>query len=255
MVPRTRDGRVLFAIPWHGRVVVGTTDTPVDAVLSEPVPREEEIAYLLSHAARYLARDPSREDVLSTFAGIRPLVAGANAVSTAALSREHRVGVSRSGLVTIAGGKWTTYRKMAEDAVDQAARVAGLEERPSLSRDLRLHGYHEEAGRFGELGSYGSDAPALEHLIRENPGFEKRLHPGLSSRAGEVVWAVRNEMALTVEDVLARRTRILQLDARAAMEAAPAVAKLMAKTLPRDAAWEREQVERFLGLARKYLPS
>ena len=254
MVPHTDDGRVLFAIPWYDRVVVGTTDTPVEEALLEPRPLEEEVEFLLAHTARYLTKNPTREDVLSIFAGIRPLVASDGEGETAALSRDHTLHITSSGLVTIAGGKWTTYRKMAEDTVDQAATLAGLEERPCVTRELRIHGFHQNAGTFGELEHYGADAPHIRDLFRERPGLEKPLHPRLPHREGVVVWAVRKEMAVTVEDVLARRSRALLWDARAAMEAAPRVASLMAEELGRDRSWRRDQVEAFRALAAGYLP-
>ena len=254
MVPHTDDGRVLFAIPWYDRVVVGTTDTPIDETPLEPKPLEEEIEFLLAHTARYLTKDPSRKDVLSTFAGIRPLVASDGEGETAALSRDHCLFIASSGLVTITGGKWTTYRKMAEDTIDQAATLAGLEERPCVTRDLRIHGYHQDARTFGELERYGADAPAIRDLFRERPGFEARLHPNLPLHEGEVVWAARNEMAVTVDDVLARRSRALLWDARAASEIALRVAELMAEELGRDEAWQRDQAESFQALAAGYLP-
>jgi glycerol-3-phosphate dehydrogenase len=255
MVPRTDDGRVLFAIPWHDRVLVGTTDTPVAEASPEPVPLEEEIEFLLEHAGRYLDRDPVRGDVLSVFAGLRPLVGGEGAEgSTASLSRDHTLVISDGGLVTITGGKWTTYRKMAEDTVDQAATMAGLEDRPCVTRTLHLHGHHRHAERFGELEDYGSDAPALRELFEEDPRYARPLHDAFPIRGGQVVWAVRHELARTVEDFLSRRTRALVLDARAAMAAAPAVADLMAEELGRDRAWVDGQVEAFGALASGYLP-
>jgi glycerol-3-phosphate dehydrogenase len=253
MVPHTDDGRVLFAIPWHGVVVVGTTDTPVAEASLEPLPMEEEVDFLLSHAARYLTRDPGPGDVLSCFAGLRPLVAGGEAEETASLSRDHTLQVSGSGLVTITGGKWTTYRKMAEDTVDHAAVVGGLEPRDCVTRHLNIHGFHTHPERFGELAAYGSDAPAVEALLASDPALAELLHPRLPIRAGEVVWAVREEMARTVDDVLARRTRSLVLDARAAAEAAPAVADLMAGELGRDSGWASDQVDAFQHLAAGYV--
>ncbi len=254
MVPKTDDGRVLFAIPWHGRVVVGTTDTPVEEATAEPRPLAEELSFLLTHAARYLTKDPAPEDVLSTFAGLRPLVsAGGEGGNTASISRDHTLHIARSGLVTITGGKWTTYRKMAEDTIDQAALLAGLDERPSPTAKLPLHGHHPEAERFGALQAYGADAPAVERLIEEDERYGRRLHPAFATRAGEVAWAARHEMARTVEDVLARRTRLLLLDARASIEAAPRVAALLAEVLGRDAAWEEEQTAAYRALAQGYL--
>jgi glycerol-3-phosphate dehydrogenase len=254
MVPRTDDGRVLFAIPWLGRVVVGTTDTPVDAVDLEPRPFQEEVDFLLEHAARYLEEDPSPADILSVFAGIRPLVAGGDGEDTASLSRDHTLLIDDSGLVTIAGGKWTTYRKMAQDTVDQAATIGQLEDRKCVTERLQIHGHHANADRFGDLAHYGSDAPAIEELLGERPEYGELLHPRLGVRAGEVLWAARHEMARTVDDVLARRTRSLLLDARAAMEAAPRVAQLLGEELGRDASWREAQVASFQGLAEGYLP-
>jgi glycerol-3-phosphate dehydrogenase len=255
MVPKTDDGRVLFAIPWHDRVLVGTTDTPIDEVSLEPRPLEEEIEFLLEHAARYLTRDPGPEDVLSTFAGIRPLVDVADeGDETAALSRDHTLHIAPSGLVTIAGGKWTTYRKMAEDTIDQAALIADLEDRDCVTKNLQLHGYHKNTEPFGALADYGSDAPELEALMRDDAVHAELLHPGHDVVAAQVVWAARNEAARTVEDVLARRTRMLLLDARASIDMAPRVAQLLAQELDRDEAWQRDQVDAYSQLARHYLP-
>jgi glycerol-3-phosphate dehydrogenase len=255
LVPHTDDGRVLFAVPWQGRVVVGTTDTPVTEPLLEPRPLAQEVEFLLGHAARYLAEDPRPEDVLSCFAGLRPLVRG-EAKSTAALSRDHTLLVSLSGLVTITGGKWTTYRKMGEDTVDQAALVAGLDERPSRTPDLRLHGWTDpavEADPAHRWTAYGSDAPELARLAAENPGWGEPLHPNLPVSLCEVAWAARHEMARTVEDVLSRRTRALLLDARASVEIAPAVAACLAAELGRDDAWAQGQVEAYRELALGYI--
>ena len=254
MVPHTDDGRVLFAIPWHERVVVGTTDTPLDTVSYEPCPLEEEIEFLLKHTARYLTKDPTRDDILSMFAGIRPLVGTSPDGNTAEISRDHTLHISRSGLVTIAGGKWTTYRMMAEDTIDQAATMAALEEKPSVTKTLRLHGYHQDAAQFGELERYGADAPLVRDLIRDDARYGELLHPDANVKAGEVVWAVREEMARTVEDFLSRRTRSLLLGARTAIAMAPRVAALMAEELDRDDAWTQAQVKAFVKLAEGYLP-
>ena len=255
MVPHTDDGRVLFAIPWNERVLVGTTDTPVDEISLEPRPLEEELDFLLTHAARYLTRDPGREDVLSMFAGLRPLIRSDGAGGdTAALSREHSILVSKSGMLTIAGGKWTTYRKMAQDVVDHAVTLAGLEPRPCVTKRLAIHGHHPNAGRFGRLAPYGADAPRVEALIRFRPDLGEPLHPRLPVLRGEVVWAIREEMAVTVDDILSRRTRSLILDARAAMEAAPDVARILADELGYDEARVQTEVESFRRLAGSYLP-
>jgi len=253
MVPHTDDGRVLFAVPWHGRVVVGTTDTPVTDTPLEPRPLDEEIDFLLEHAARYLTRDPQRADILACFAGLRPLVRS-GAAATAALSRDHAVFVSPSGLVTITGGKWTTYRSMGEDAVDRAAHAGGLEPRPSRTRTLPLHGHGPAVRRPEPWDVYGTDASALRRLAREEPALAEPLHPRLPYLAVQVAWAARREMARTVEDVLARRTRALLLDARASLEAAPGVADIMARELGRDATWRDRQVAAYATLVEGYLP-
>ena len=252
LVPHTDDGRVLFAVPWHGRVVVGTTDTPVAAPALEPRPLPEEIEFLLHHAARYLTQDPRPQDVLSCFAGLRPLVRGNRAAEkTASLSRDHTLLISPAGLVTIAGGKWTTYRKMGEDTIDHAAMVADLDERPSRTADLRLHGWSDDVTPRDWAG-YGADGPALAGLAADLPGWDEPLHPSLPCRPSQVVWAARHEMARTVEDVLARRTRCLLLGARASAGIAPAVAALMARELGRDEDWQRRQVAEYGELARGY---
>jgi glycerol-3-phosphate dehydrogenase len=254
MVPRTRDARVMFAIPWHDHTVVGTTDTPVSEISLEPKPLAEEIDFILETTSGYLAQPPTRADVLSAFAGIRPLVKAGEAGSTAALSREHTIHISKAGLVTIAGGKWTTYRKMAEDCVNYAATLAGLDERPCVTKDLRIHGYHLSAPPFGAYADYGEDALALSGLVEGRPELGAALDPGAPILAAQVYWAVRHEMALTVDDVLARRTRLLPLNALAAMRVAPAVARLMAAELGKTEDWVKAQVTEFTTIAERYLP-
>ena len=253
MLPHTDDGRVLFAVPWHDRVVVGTTDTPVDTIDLEPRPLDEEVRFLLAHAGRYLTRRPVASDVLSAFAGLRPLVSEGGGKRTASISRDHWLHVSPAGLVTITGGKWTTYRKMGEDAVDAAAKAAGLERRPSGTTHLRLHGWLSGPPTDPALAVYGADAPALRKLAEEVPNGPARLHPDLPYCRAEVVWAARHELARTVDDVLARRTRALLLDAQASLEAAPEVAALMAAELGHDAQWEADQVAAFAHIASGYL--
>jgi glycerol-3-phosphate dehydrogenase len=255
MVPKTDDGRILFAIPWNDRIVVGTTDTPVEEVSLEPTPTVGELEFLLEHAQRYLVNDPGPEDVLSTFAGIRPLVAppSSSGEETSEISREHQLHISNSGLVTISGGKWTTYRKMAADTIDQAATLADLDERPSVTHNLPIHGWHEHSEEFGDLAPYGSDAVELQALMKENPSLDTPIHDQLPLREAQVVWAVREEMARTVEDVLSRRTRCLLLNARASIEASPRVAELMATEMGQDQAWIDQQIEAYTSLAEDYL--
>jgi glycerol-3-phosphate dehydrogenase len=252
MVPHTADGRVIFAIPWHARVLVGTTETAVNEVTLEPRPLKEEIDFLLAQVAPFFTKDPGRQDILSAFVGLRPLVFHGPQQNTATISREHVVHISRSGLVTVAGGKWTTYRKMAQDTLDQAALLAGLELRPSETHHLQIHGYHKNAAIFGALEAYGSDAPALQDLFKEQQNYHLLLHPKLPYRRGEVIWAVRHEMARTAEDFLARRSRALVLDARASLEAAPIVIGLMAEALQRDPTWETAQLKAFQERAQDY---
>jgi glycerol-3-phosphate dehydrogenase len=253
MVPHTSDGRVMFAIPWHGHTLIGTTDTPVDRASLEPVALGQEIDFILSTASLYLAHKPTRADILSVFAGIRPLVKSAGG-STAALSRDHTIHIEKSGLLTICGGKWTTYRHMAEDCVNQAAMLARLPEKPCVTEHLRLHGFHAAADAFGPLRVYGSDALPIQDLMRGEPALAEPLDPALPYTGAEVVWAVRHEMARTIEDVLARRTRALFLNARAAMRMAPRVAGFMARERSRDGAWQTQQVESFEEVARNYCP-
>jgi glycerol-3-phosphate dehydrogenase len=257
MVPHTDDGRVLFLIPWHGRVLVGTTDTPMPSAEIEPRALPEEIEFVLRNAGRFLAKDPGRGDVLSVFAGQRPLVRGTSHADTKNISREHAVVVSNSGLVTLVGGKWTTYRKMAEDVLVDAIAVGGLPARPCVTESLRLHGSLERDDPAFPVDYarrvYGSDLAAIDEIARENPSLALPLHPRLPYTGAQVVFGARHEMARSVEDVLARRTRALLLDARAASEIAPRAASLLATELGRDTAWVGDQVGAFRALARGYL--
>ncbi len=251
MIPKTDDGRVLFAVPWHDKVVVGTTDTAVEHVSLEPRALDEEIDFILRTARQYLENPPTRKDVLSVYVGQRPLVKGENtdgAGSTAAISRDHIIRISRGGLITITGGKWTTYRKMGEDGVDQAIKVGFLEKRPTRTPNMRLHGYSENiTGAFSDV--YGSDLAE----IRKLPGAQDRLHASLDVTEAEVRWAARSELARTVEDVLSRRSRSLLLDARASIAAAPRVASILASELGKDDAWAKSQTLAYEQLASGYL--
>jgi glycerol-3-phosphate dehydrogenase len=252
MIPRTSDGRVMFAIPWQGYTLLGTTDTPIPAVTEEPRALESEIGFVLQTASEYLDRSPNRRDVASVFVGIRPLIRSDDTKATAALARDHRLDVEPSGMITITGGKWTTYRHMAELCVDKAAEIAGLGKRPCATEQMHLHGYHTSAQAFGSLQRYGSDAPALMALAASSDRFQARLHPALPYIAAEVIWSVRTEMAQTVEDVLARRLRALFLNADAAIAMAPQVARLMAEELGWTPDHAEADVARFLAVARQY---
>jgi len=253
MIPKTDDERVLFAVPWHNKVVVGTTDTAIDEVRDEPVALEEEIDFIINHFNRYTGAAISRADVLSVFAGLRPLVKASDTGSTALISRDHHIFVSNSGLITIIGGKWTTYRKMAMDAVQNAAFVGRLSKRPCVTENLRLHGWAEGVGGEEALSVYGADAAGVQKIMEE-PGMQDLLHPRHPYTMAQVAWAVREEMAVTVEDVLARRLRLLVLDARAAVETAEKVAELMGRELGEGDEWVRDQVADFRDLARNYIP-
>lgn len=254
MIPKTEDGRVLFVIPWHDKLVLGTTDTPLDEHSLEPVALEAEISFILNTVAKYLAKAPTRKDVLSVFAGLRPLAAPqGDSSKTKEISRSHKLIVSHSGLITITGGKWTTYRRMAEDTVDQAIQTGGLQSKSCRTKDLPIHGSQTTDNWDDHLYVYGSDSEKLLDLVNENKEWGNKLHPRYDYLQAEVIWAMRFEMARTVEDVLARRVRLLFLDAQAAIEAAPSVARLMAAELQKDDAWEKEQVAAFTSLAGSYL--
>jgi len=253
MIPKTDDGRVLFAVPWHGRVILGTTDTPVPESSEEPQALDEEIDFILRTAGRYLTRPPQRGDVRSMFAGLRPLAAPQTGNGpTKELSRSHKILVSPAGLVTITGGKWTTYRRMGEDTVNKIIALGKLPPVPSQTARLRIHGAQPTTDYGSHLYVYGSDQAALQQLIAAEPALGGKLDPQLEFRRAEVVWAARHEMARTVEDVLARRVRVLFLDAVAAIRMAPAVAALLAAELGRDVSWQQQQVVDFERVARHY---
>lgn len=246
LIPKTDDGRVLFLIPWLDQVLIGTTDTPVSDIALEPKPLHEEVQFLLHHAKRYLTKAPREGDVRSAFAGLRPLVKAGHTIHTAALSRDHTILVSESGLITIAGGKWTTYRKMAQDAVDRAIEIGPLKRAPCRTETLPLHGACKPSG--DALSLYGSDAPKL----RREAGWDRRLHAALPYSEACIAWAAKEEMARTLEDVLARRTRSLFLNARASLEIAPAAVHILAKALGRNGDWEKEQLTQYAALAKNY---
>ena len=252
IVPKTADGRVVFAIPWHGHTLVGTTDTPLDETPLEPVPLAKEIDFLLETVSAYLSNQPQRADVLSVFAGLRPLVSSEGARHTSKLRRDHQVREAKSGLVSIVGGKWTTYRKMAEDCVNVAAKAAGLPSVACCTQELLVHGA-EATPLAGRLSIYGSDGLALEQLLAGRSEYREQLDQELPYTVGEAVWAVRQEMARSVEDVLARRTRALLLNARAALRSAPRVAEIIASEQGHNQDWIRAEIERFESVALGYL--
>ena len=256
MVPKTSDGRVMFGVPWHNRVILGTTDIPVKDFVLEPKALDEEVDFILETAGRYLTKKPQRKDVLCVFAGLRPLAAPKNhadSAKTKEISRSHKLLVSPSEMVTITGGKWTTYRVMAEETVDLAVKTKGLAFKECQTRNLKIHGYKENPDRSNWIYVYGSDQDEILKLQKENPAYEKKLHKDFDFTVAEVVWAVRKEMARTIDDVLARRVRALYLDAKASVTMAPKVGEIMATELGCDQLWIDEQVKNFNSIAENYI--
>ena len=253
MIPATSDGRVLFAVPWQGKLVVGTTDTIREKAKMEPRALPKEIDFILETAADFLVKAPTRKDVLSVFAGLRPLAAPKEgSTKTKEISRSHKIIISESKLITLTGGKWTTFRKMGEDTVDAYFKVTGINPIESASKDIHLHGYTMDRAA-GHLQVYGVDAKEIAALTTENPTWAERLHPDYPYTVAEVVWAVREEMALKIEDILSRRMRVLILDAKAALEMAPKVVEILAKELSLDQQQKDAELEDFGKLANKYV--
>ncbi len=267
MIPRTDDGRVLFAVPWHNKIIIGTTDTPVsfgDNVetrhalslqrMHEPIAFKEEIDFVMAHIHRYLKKDPSYNDIRSVFAGLRPLVKS-NSKITSAISRDHHISVSDSELISITGGKWTTYRKMAEDVMEIAIHKAGMSEKECVTKNLHIHGYKENSDYTAALYYYGTDKYEIQDLIKKDTSLAELIHPSLPYIKAEIIWALQNEMCMTVEDALSRRTRALLLDAKAAIESTSLVANMMAKEMGKNESWIKEQIDSFISVAKNYLPT
>jgi len=254
MVPHTSDGRVMFAVPWHNHIVVGTTDTLIDNHSPEPVALNSEIDFVLETAGQYLMKKPTRKDVLSVFAGLRPLAKPeGEGKATKEISRGHKVLISVSGLITIIGGKWTTYRKMAEDTIEKAIMLAGLPERECVTKHLPIHGFRMDIDPYTDpMSPYGIDKEKVLSIGEEDKAWDGWLSEKLKIRKAQVAWAVRTEWARTVEDFLARRTRALFLDARESVKLAPDVAELMAQELGKDKKWQQKQVEDFKNIAKNY---
>jgi len=251
MVPHTTDGRVLFAVPWNDYVVVGTTDTQIEQPLEEPIALEEEIDFILENAGAYMTTPPTRADVKSVFSGLRPLAAPEdNGSATKEISRHHKVTVSTSGLVSILGGKWTTYRKMAEDLINTAQSVGGLPDRACISQNLPIHGYDYNSDWSNALHVYGTDIEKIQKLDEAgNDSLSELLH----LTKNQILWAVQEEMAMTVEDVLARRSRSLFLNAKESLKLAPLVGKIMAKEMNKNQDWIEQQIEQYSQLTQNYL--
>ncbi|MBA3899845.1 MAG: glycerol-3-phosphate dehydrogenase/oxidase [Bacteroidetes bacterium] len=254
MIPNTSDGRVLFIIPWYGKLLAGTTDILVDKAMAEPVALSEEVDFILKTAGEYLAKAPSRADVLSVFAGQRPLaVTDIKGSQTKDVSRSHKIMVAPNKLISLSGGKWTTFRKMGEDTVDMAIKVAGLALRKSTSGEIKIHGYTANSNGQSHLDVYGSEKETIQAMIAADPSLSTKLHKDYPYTKAELLYAIREEMARGIEDFLARRIRILFLDAAAACQMAPLCAQIMAKELGKDEEWEKEQVEEFKKLSENYL--
>ncbi|MPQ47939.1 FAD-dependent oxidoreductase [Marinifilum sp. N1E240] len=254
MIPKTSDGRVLFAVPWHNKVVVGTTDVHKDCAELEPRALEEEVDFILETAGRFLSKPPKRSDVRSVFAGLRPLAApSGDGKKTKEISRGHKIVVSESGMVTLTGGKWTTYRQMAEDVMNTVAKTAGLQEKKSKTRNLKIHGYKLNPDLNNPMYFYGSDEEKILDLAKKEDGLDEYLSSKLKVLNAQVVWGARYEMARTIEDILSRRTRSLLLDAKESIRMAPKVAELMAKELGYDKQWEENQVKDYKNLASRYI--
>lgn len=254
MIPRTDDGRVLFAVPWHNKIIVGTTDTPVASASDEPVAMTEEIEFVMQHIHRYLKKDPSNNDIRSVFAGLRPLVKSSSKI-TSAISRDHHISISDSELISITGGKWTTYRKMAEDVMEIAIHKAGMNDKECVTKNLQIHGFKENNNYSTPLYYYGADEAGIHELIKNDSSLAELIHASLPYIKAEIIWAVQNEMCMTVEDALARRTRALLLDAKAAIESALPIANMMAKEMGQDESWVKTQIDNFDSMAKNYLPN
>ncbi len=254
MIPKTDDNRVLFLVPWHNKVLVGTTDTLLDNTSLEPIALEKEVEFIISTANKYLTKEVTKKDVLSVFSGLRPLVAPQDkSEKTKEISRSHKIITSTSGLISVIGGKWTTYRKMAEDTIDKAIATGKLPPKNCKTKYLEIHGATHNIDTSNHLYIYGSDQKAIIELTEEFPELDEKLHPRLDYLKVEIIWAIRYEMARTIEDILARRVRALFLDARAAIEIAPLIAKLLAKELNKNSEWEQKQIEEFNTIAAHYV--
>ena len=256
MVPKTSDGRVLFAVPWHDKIIVGTTDTLIKSHSLEPIALESEIEFVLETAQRFLAKKPTRADVLAVFAGLRPLAAPEKeGQSTKEVSRSHKIFVSETGLITITGGKWTTYRKIAEDIIDKAISEKKLPKKECKTEHLSIRGNQKTStlDRENHLYVYGSDIKNIMALQNNALELKEKIHPDYDFTMAEVAWAIRYEMAITLDDILARRVRLLFLDSRAAISSCEKVARFMAKELGKDELWITNQISEFKTIANGFL--
>ncbi|MGE9615997.1 MAG: glycerol-3-phosphate dehydrogenase/oxidase [Solitalea-like symbiont of Acarus siro] len=257
LIPKTEDGRILFAIPWNNVIIVGTTDIPADKIVLEPFPTKEEIDFILETLNKYTVNKIENKDILSVFSGLRPLINTNNKKlirQTKKITREHKIMTSKSGIISIIGGKWTTYRKMAEDVINVAIQTGKIANKDCRTRHYPISGFLPfiNLNKY-DFSCYGSYHSKIETLIKNNPEYNTKLHPDMPYLKGEVIWSVTNEFAVTVEDVLARRLRALYINARASIQVAPIVAKLMAGILSKDEKWEANQIKEYTKLAENYL--
>ena len=253
LIPKTKDGRILFAVPWHDKVILGTTDEPKEKAVVEPKATEKEIDFILETAGRYLIKKPTKKDIKSVFAGLRPLAAPNDDEKTKEISRSHKIMQSNSGLVSIIGGKWTTYREMSEDLIDKVESFFNLEKTKSVTEHLKIHGYQENTNFKNPLYFYGSDLDLIEKMIQKNPDLATVISDKLSINKAQIIFAIQNEFARNTYDILARRTRALFLDAEESLKIAPKVIEIIARELHKDTTWQKEELKRFTITANGYL--
>ncbi len=240
MSPIKQDDRVIFVIPWMGKLLVGTTDTPIEKITTEPAASMEDVAYLLNLYNSLSENKIDKNSVVSMFAGLRPLIKLSDEDATALISREHSILTSASGIITIAGGKWTTYRKMAEDVMEL---VIANQKLPNSKCKTEYISVDISAVKNKTIESY----------ILSDKSLAEKIHPAFSFTKAQVVYAIQHEMAMTIEDVLARRIRLLFLDAKAAIEAAKEVAKIFVNYANKEDEQMKEQMVAFEKIANKYL--
>jgi glycerol-3-phosphate dehydrogenase len=234
--------------------VVGTTDTPIKTPSLEPTALDDEIDFILRTTAKYLTKAPRKQDVLSVFAGLRPLAAPKNEkAKTKEISRSHKIFISQSHLFTMIGGKWTTFRRMAQDMVEKVEKTKGWKSTSTQTRHLKLHGSMENVDHNDPLYFYGSDKENIIICMSEHSDNKEIISDRLNINVAQVIWAVRNEMARTVEDFLSRRVRALLLDARESILISPKVAEIIAKELGKDEDWKNNQIKEFQLIARNYI--
>ena len=253
LIPKTTDGRVLFAVPWLNKIIVGTTDSEVNQLLNEPIALEQEVNFVLDNFNQYAETPISKNQIESVFAGLRPLVKSKSKEKSAFISREHSIFISPSRLVTITGGKWTTYRIMAKDAIDNAVFISGLERKECVTKKLKIGAWSLPIDTSNHLSIYGENKNKIENIIDENILLKEKVHPDFPYINAEIIWFVRNEMAITLEDVLARRTRMLFLNSKIALSIAAHVASMMAIELKKDEIWVNQQLQEFNNTAQSYL--